>query len=108
MREGDADGLVATDWVPTKERAEDWALFLFAGHAACLAAGLPGSGINSDFGKVSTALQAWDLNTFEDWKDRAIEIMDQADSKRAVALVVQLLLEHGTIGPDKVEACIRA
>jgi hypothetical protein len=108
VREGDADGLVATDWEPTKERAEDWALFLFAGHAACVAAGLPGGGNNSDFSKVSSALQDWDLNTFEEWKDRAITMMDQSDNKRAVALVVQLLLEHGTIASDIVEVCVRA
>jgi hypothetical protein len=109
VRSGDIAGQVVEKEASrhiTQDNAEDWAMYLFGGYAACVAAGITPGGHSPDFNVASRILEEWDPRSFERVKARAVEKMSERVNIAAVALVVERLLEDGEIGFDVVEACV--
>ncbi len=92
--------------VASPQEAADRVLFILGGYAACIAAGVPAKGCNTDFNDANWLLMQWDLGSLDDWKSRAVEMMRLPSNKAAVRLVVERLIEAGEIEFDAVKACV--
>jgi hypothetical protein len=94
--------------ITSKKLAHGWALYCFAGKAACLVADVPDDGYHHDFNIAAGTLEKWDKDdpdAFEQWKSRAVEIMREPHNVMAVRKLAEALLQRGRVGPDVVASC---
>ena len=96
-----AGSVLADDSVWNRDDAENQALALYAGYAACLAAGLSPElaavGCDDDFAKAEVLISDWRIGDVAKLTRRAVDLMSQPENIKAVQVIAQELLVEGVL-----------
>lgn len=88
----------------TKGEAQAQVIAYCSGYAACVAAQYAEDRANEgcwdDFERAQTLIEFWDLDALADCKAKSVELMCIAENIRAVNLIGQYLMQHGTVDAD--------
>ncbi len=81
-----------------------------AGYAACVAAGYPEDqakgGCDLDFDTAQGLIKIWSLKELSHWQSQAVELMRRPENLRAIDLIGQYLMQHGTIDDERMRTVV--
>jgi len=100
----------AESWDFDAAAAQQVVLYMCAGYAACIAAGVEpataSEGCDSDFEQAKELISSWRLAPFEEQVSQAVALMRQPENLRAVARVTADLMEHRLLFYDEIDILI--
>ena len=105
-----AGSVLADDSVWNRDDAENQALALYAGYAACLAAGLSPElaavGCDDDFAKAAALISNWCVGDVAELTRRAVDLMSQPENIKAVQVIARELLIERVLRVESIDLLV--